>query len=447
MDNNTDIKLEWSVVASLLAQPDGTVPARVCADILSAEDFTNPDARTAWETIAALVKEKQDVNIMNAFTKAREAGRSLDVAKLNAVGYDGNTPLMASVIHELGMRRRLTAKLRGISERLGDDDYSAADAAASLAEAVTEVNRNARRQLTPWAVLFKNILTDIERKANGLLPQGVPTGFALMDDEGGLVEGDLTIIAGRTSNGKTAFALNVALNVARAGVPVVVLSLEMTNNQLGARLLANLSGVDQRSIKAANLSDEQWQRLIGVNSTLPLYFSDDRDNGREPIFLAIRRAVDKQGARVVFIDYLQLIKGAGKDRRLDVASIANDLKVLAVQLNVTIILLSQLAREERGSQPVPKLNQLKESGEIENAADAVYFVYRPEQHSPTLCYPDLSCEWSRYSTRGTALLMCAKNRNGRTGEQLLGFNADTSRFYEADSFPATEHTSQNFNAF
>lgn len=445
--NNTDKQLEQRLLAQLLAQPDATATVKACGSFLRGDDFSDSQHGRVWSLLQRMVDDGDAVNLVNFHARATASGLPVNIAEYIAVQWEGDAALVALTLHELAAKRRLSGALAEALMTLDDPQKRAADAVADITAACEEVNNTSRRKMTPWDELYKTIIKNIERRANGQLPQGVATGYDIIDREGGLEEGALTIVAGRTSNGKTAFALNVALNVARAGVPVVIFSLEMTNDQLGARLLANMSGVDQRSIKAAALTDEQWGKLVTADDRLPLYFSDDRANDRGSIFEAIRNAVDSLGARVVFIDYLQLVKGAGKDRRLDVSAIANDLKVLAVQLNITIVLLSQLTREAQGTTPVPKLNQLKESGEIENAADAVYFVYRPEQHSATLAYPDMSCEWSRYSTHGTALLMCAKNRNGRTGEQLLNFDADTARFSQADSFPAATHTSQTFNAF
>lgn len=441
-----NIKLEQSFLESLLTQPDATAITRACASILTADDFTGEHNAKTWRVILETLK-RGAVDLPNVFATSEATGAKVDLTRYITSTYStGDIVPVAVALHELGLKRRLAASLSEVLMSMEEPTTTTAAVIDELNAAMSEANKNTTRQLTAWPELYQRILKNLQDKANGIAPQGVATGYKLIDNEGGLEEGALVIVAGRTSNGKTAYALNLALNIAWRGVPVVVFSLEMTNEQVGARLLANISGVSQGAIKSAQLNDEQWASLCEAGQPLPLYFDDARANSKNQIFAAIRNVVDTHGARVVFIDYLQLVKGAGKDRRTDIGDIANELKVLAVQLKITIVLLSQLAREQKGVQPTPKISELKESGEIENAADAVYMIYRPEQHGADVPFPDLSRRWSEYDTHGNALLICAKNRNGQTGEQLLGFDGQTSRFFEREKYElASGHKGANFS--
>ena len=430
MTINQDIKLERNLIAQLLSHLNGTIYAKACASIVHAEDFTDKASEQMWRVITQLLEQRSDINLVNAYTLAKSKGINANLALFTSVqSGNGDIVMMACVLHEMALKRNLASALTDVVLQLDNDTYKATDALADVTTALGDISKTTARSVVSWQECYTDLLHTIERRANGELPLGVNTGYWLIDKEGGFAEGDLIVVAGRTSNGKTAFALNLATNIAQAGVPVVVYSLEMTNEQVATRITANLAGVSAVAIKKAQLNDMQWSNVASISTSMPLYFDDSRASGKQEMFSAIRNVVDTRGARVVFIDYLQLMHGNGKDKRNDVGEIANDLKVLAVELHITIVLLSQLAREAKGSQPVPRINELKESGDIENASDAIYFVYRPEQHSPTLAYPDMSSDWSRYSTAGTALLICAKNRNGAMGEQLLGFDRETMRFY------------------
>ena len=442
----TDKKLELNLLAQLTSHMQSIGYAKACATILVDDDFCDSECQATWRMVKVLAERGTQPNHLNLYTHAKELGKPWNMQRFISVQGNGDIIMMASVLHEIGNKRRLQGKLSELLIDLDNDEYHSSEAVKELETAVADINKDSSRSVVPFAETYTALFKTIERKANGEIAKGIMTGYWLIDKEGGFEDGALIVVAGRTSNGKTAFALNLATNIARGGVPVVVYSLEMTNEQVTTRITANLSGVSAGAIKQAQLNDEQWSSVASVNTGMPLYFDDNRASGKDEIFSAIRNVVDSKGARVVFIDYLQLMRGAGKDKRQDIGNIANELKVIAVELHITIVLLSQLAREGKGATPVPRISELKESGEIENACDAVYMVYRPEQHSPTLAYPDMTSDWSRYSTKGTALLICAKNRNGMMGEQLLAFDRDTMRFYERGQYELASHSSDlNFH--
>ena len=148
--------------------------------------------------------------------------------------------------------------------------------------------------------------------------------------------------------------------------------------------------------------------------------------------------VAQQGVSVVVIDYLQLLRGKERERIQQIGGVAHQLEALSKQLGICIILLSQLRRNQPND-PVPRLEELKESGDIADAADSVYLVYRPERHGKDFRYPDMSQNWSVVTTEGTALLMCVKNRQGAmNGEEMLAFDAATTRFYQKENYKPAE---------
>jgi replicative DNA helicase len=220
------------------------------------------------------------------------------------------------------------------------------------------------------------------------------------------------------------------------GEPIGIFSLEMTNLQLTTRLTSLLTGINGESIKRADLTQGEWERFVAVDDAAPIYFDKRRSTDGDTLISNIKAMNAQLGVQVVVIDYLQLLRGKERERLQQIGGIAHKLEALSKQLGICIILLSQLRRNAPNA-PEPKLEELKESGDIADAADSIYLVYRPERHGEDVRYPDMSQNWSQYPTKGTALLMCVKNRQGAlNGEQMLAFDAATTRFYERDILPS-----------
>ena len=223
-----------------------------------------------------------------------------------------------------------------------------------------------------------------------------------------------------------------------SGEAVGIFSLEMTNLQLTTRLTSLITGIGGESLKRGQLTTEEWDKFVAVNDSAPIYFDKRRSTDGDTLINNIKAMVAQLGVQIVVIDYLQLLRGKERERLQQIGGIAHKLEALSKQLGITIILLSQLRRNQPND-PTPKLEELKESGDIADASDSIYLVYRPERHSETAKYPDMSQNWSQYPTKGTALLMCVKNRQGAmNGEQLLAFDASTTRFYESNIMPVVD---------
>ena len=404
------------------------------ADIVTAADFADKRNAEVWRLLTDLAGDGVPPSLSVLHTRAVKCGITIDLGRLVSVKAGACNPYeSAAVIHEVASRRMMYDRLTEIMLNFEDIDYTAAKALDDI-EAIGADIDNGNELSVVWQRLHRDLMDIIHRKRRGEIPLGIMTGYTLMDREGGFGEGDLVVVAGRTSNGKTAFALNLAINIASRNVPTAVYSLEMTNMQIGNRVLANIAAVDATRIKlATELTDAELQVLESCGYDMPLYFNETVTNTKADIFRSIRREVAKRGIKVVFVDYLQLLNDKGKDKRIDIGNIANELKALAKRLKITVVMLSQLAREVKGTNPVPKISELKESGDIENAADAIYLVYRPEQHSPELRYPNMTEQWSHYSTHRTALIICPKNRNGQCGEQILAYSPETMRFWQKHS--------------
>ena len=342
----------------------------------------------------------------------------------------------AAIVQELAMRRNL--RLLGESLMREAEEYS--KDSLSLAEgaekALFEITRSTVSSDTKDA--SKIMMESIEAMENAKKNKGrtgVPSGFRSLDSvTGGWQNSDLIILAARPSQGKTALALNYALNAAKDGFPVLFFSLEMSAKQLGDRILSSLSMVPNDAIRTGTITQSQMDKVLRTAehvSSLPLYISD-ASTLTIPQFRAIsRKHFQEKGVRMIIVDYLQLMSGnrKGNDtRETEVAAISRAIKGVAKELNVPVIALSQLSRqtENRGGFKRPILSDLRESGAIEQDADIVTFIHRLE-------YYGITEDEDGRSTAGAAEIIFAKHRNGKVGIEKLGFDNRFTLFSDYDN--------------
>ncbi|MCP4345705.1 MAG: AAA family ATPase [Desulfobacterales bacterium] len=271
----------------------------------------------------------------------------------------------------------------------------------------------------------KTLDTLEERQGSKALITGVPTGFYELDNiTAGLQNSELTVIAGRPSMGKTSLILGIARNVVKTEIPVIIFSLEMAKYQLSMRLLCSEAMLDSFRLRGGFLSKEDWERITDAAGRLtesPFYIDDSPAISLDKIRTVSRRFKRDKGLGLIIIDYLQLMKIPGfKERReLEVAEIVRSLKTLAKELDIPIVIASQLNRKlEERSDKRPQLADLRETGSIEDDSDVVIFVYRDEVYNRDENNPN----------RGKAELIVAKNRNGPVGTASLAFINRYTRF-------------------
>ncbi len=430
-----DPQLEASLVCAAM-NPYSGGNMTLLSGIVSADDFSDERCAAVWRVMCACNAAAKDVTPVNIVAMGKEMGEEIDLRPFIAADGAAEPETLAHVIRNMAQRRRMVDNMQDIYFTLiYDTEATNEQVLAQLDAMVKDMAATSDTKTESYKDVYHRLLKETEDKANGLVPQGVPSGFALIDNKGGLERGELMVIAGRNSNGKTSLALCVALHAAERGEPVGVFSLEMTNVQLATRLTSLLTGVDGESIKRGQLTPEQWGQFVRVNDRLPIYFDKRRSTDGDTLIGNIKAMHAQLGVQIVVIDYLQLLRGRERERLQQIGGIAHKLEALSKQLGITIILLSQLRRNAPNN-PEPKIEELKESGDIADAADSIYLVYRPERHGENVRYPDMSQRWSEYPTKGTALLMCVKNRQGALGgEQLLAFDAPTTRFYEREIMP------------
>ena len=355
--------------------------------------------------------------------------------KLADVGGPANIEYHARILAQKYMARQLISFTSVIQTKAFDEsqdvDELMQEAEGSLFELSQKNMRQDYTQIGPVLTQAIKILQQAAGNTNGLT--GITTGYTDLDDKtSGWQKSDLVIIAGRPAMGKTAFALSLAKNIAvDAGIPVAFFSLEMSNVQLVNRLISNVSEVPGKKILNGQLDEEEWKRLdrnIRRLENAPMYIDDTPGMSIFEMRTKARRLVREKGVQIIMIDYLQLMNANGArfgSRQEEVSTISRSLKGLAKELDIPILALSQLNRSVESRETPegkrPQLSDLRESGAIEQDADMVLFVHRPEYYR---IYQDEKGN----DLHGMAQIIIAKHRKGATGDVLLNFRGEFTRF-------------------
>ena len=341
----------------------------------------------------------------------------------------------AELVRERAVQRRLAQVATEIAETalspLGRDVYQLLDEAESR---ILEVGDKGQRgtqgfeQIQPVLARVFERIDHLFHQENKSDVTGVPTGFIDLDERtAGLQPGELVIVAGRPSMGKTALALNFAEHVAvKNGIPVAIFSMEMGATQLAMRLLGSIARVDQHKMRTGRLNDEEWSRLSSAMGDLhnaPIYI--DETGALNSLELRTRaRRMHRQSGKLglVVVDYLQLMSAAGgsqgENRATEISEISRSLKALAKELACPVVALSQLNRAlETRNDKRPMMSDLRESGAIEQDADLILFIYRDEVYFP-----------EKIESRGIAEVIIGKQRNGPIGKVELTFLGEHTRF-------------------
>lgn len=384
--------------------------------------------KAAWEEVSSLLHDElftgEYAEVYATIKNLHRAGKLVDTVSV----FESVSPEFQELVRAIGERGWCRAD--EIASHIADlqktySENRARDIGAMLLEsgdyetARKELDRigdtSAKAETVDGKTALKRLWDDVEAKADQDTI-GLSTGLTKLDELlGGMVEGDFILLAGRPSMGKTALALNIAQH---AACPVGVFSLEMPTTKLMARLVS-AQGIDHGKLKhPKTLTDDDWNQLVSASAKIKqdLYINDIGGLSLVALESEARRMVKKHNCGLIVIDYLQLITHTAEKRHEVVAEISRRLKALAKNLRVPVIALSQLNRQMEGVvNPVPNLAMLRESGQLEQDADVVLFVDRPEQrHSDT--------------RPGEADLIVAKNRDGQTGTAVVAWQGQYQRF-------------------
>ncbi len=430
------IEAEQAVLGGLLLE--NTAWDRV-ADVITGDDFYRDDHRRIFTHIAHLIDDSKPADIVTV-SEALERSNELDAA--GGLAYLGSiaqgTPSAANVRRyaEIVREKAITRKLAQVGTEIADSSYnpSGRDARNLLDEAEAKIFQiaEAGARSSTGFVHIQPLLTQVVQKIDDLYNRenpsdvtGMPTGFVDLDHmTAGLQAGDLIIVAGRPSMGKTAFALNIAEHVGlHMKLPVALFSMEMGGTQIAMRVLGAAGRFDQHKLRTGRLETADWQRLTDVLAKLsdaPIYV--DESGGLNALELRARaRRLHRQyqGLGLIVVDYLQLMSSTsqGENRATEISEISRSLKSLAKELKVPVIALSQLNRAlEQRPNKRPVMSDLRESGAIEQDADVILFIYRDEVYNEDS--PD----------RGIAEIIIGKQRNGPIGTVKLTFRGQYTRF-------------------
>lgn len=420
---------EQAVLGSILIDPSCIAAVM---DIASTEDFYVPENKKIFETLFYMFTQgyRIDPVILLDELKAREiyddaGGRAYLYKLMEATPSAANVTAYAEIVRGKAKLRMLAEITGEAHERALNEAGEASELIESLEQQLFDLRGEKSRGLVPIRKAISESLEVINElyKNKGKLP-GIPTGFSELDKYiMGLNNSDLVLLAARPGIGKTSIALNIARNAAeRSGKNTAIFNLEMSRVQLVFRLLSSESMVDLKKIRTAELTDEEWDRLASATqrlSSLPLYIDDSSNISVAEIKARTRRM---RNLGLVIIDYLQLIRGTRRDgnRVLEVAEISRALKIMAKELNIPVLCLSQLSRapEQREGDKRPRLSDLRDSGAIEQDADIVMFLYRDDK-------PD--------ADKNICECIIAKNRNGQTGSVPFQWHGQFTRFTTQDN--------------
>ena len=405
---------------------------------VTAKDFYEKRNSIIYDGMMRLYEKHSPVDLLTLTEELKRkneleiVGGSAYITELtNYVPTSAHAEAYAELVAQKAIRRRLIKASGQISE-LGYDEGTSTQELLEQAEA--EIFSVSDQSLKQDLVSIESILTEsfdrmeeLHRNKGAL--RGVRTGYQDLDNmTAGLQRSDLIILAARPAMGKTTLVTNLAYNVATiAKQPVLFFSLEMSKEQLVDRMLADASGVDAWNIRTGNLSDDDFSKLseaMGELAEAPIFIDDTPGLSVLEMRTKARRAMHEQPLGLVIVDYLQLMQGSGRDggnRVQEVSEISRGLKLIARELNVPVIALSQLSRSVESRSPqIPQLADLRESGSIEQDADIVMFIYREAYYNP---------ETERENITD---LIIAKHRNGPTGKIELYFHPERLRFMSLD---------------
>ena len=426
---------EEAVLGSVLKQPSSIV--RV-SDFLRPEDFYGPRNKLVFQAMTSLFQDGIPIDYHSTADRLDQlgtyerAGGLLYLSELNlATPTSAHIEHYGRIVERTSVMRELITRAQTIAEIGFRDDLPVE---VALEKAETLINGISERRVTRDFRSLEDVLSEymeqIEALQDGQATRyGIPTGYIDLDKLlGGFQRTDLIILAARTSVGKTSFALNLAVNASiKHNATVAVFSLEMSAEQLASRLLSMESGVDSPRIRSAHLNEQETRKLDAAMNHLakaPIWVDDTPSIPIMELRSKARRLAAEHNLDMIVVDYLQLVGSSGGESRVqELGQISRALKALARELRVPVIALSQLSRAvEQRTPHIPQLSDLRESGNLEQDADVVLFIYRDEKYNPDS------------DKRGVADIIVAKHRNGPTGQVQLLFLERTTKFLDLEVY-------------
>lgn len=424
-----NLEAEESLIGAMLLSRDAISAA---IERCGVTDFYKPSHAQIFSAITSIYNRAEPADAVTVAEELRRAGALEDIGGAAVlVALQSNTPAIsnasryASIVEEHALLRRLIGVANEIAELgygLPDDVTAAVDQAETMVFEVAQ--RRTVDSVAPISYLLDQTLDRLEQLIDrGEEITGVPTGYTDLDRLlAGLQPSNLVVVGARPSMGKTAFALGAAVHAALTGLPVLFFSLEMSHLELAQRVLSAEARVDATRMRNGRLLNTDYTKVTNAISRLsaaPLHIDDNPNVTVMDIRARARRMKSREGLGLVVVDYLQLMSGrnSAENRQVEISEISRGLKILARELNIPVVALSQLSRTlESRADKRPMLADLRESGAIEQDADVVMFIYRDELYN------------RETAERGSAQIIVSKHRSGPTGSVELAFVENYARF-------------------
>jgi replicative DNA helicase len=432
-----DPKAEQYVIGSLLVDPTAYT---LVSQYLDEDCFYDPMCRDIWKAVDNMGKQGMPIDVISVsaeLSKQKSNVTALDLMNISAqIASSAHVEYHAIRLQDLGRRRKLWVVGQQLSKVGLSEEILTADAHQEAIESIGGVFEKADGVFTLDDAM--NSLNEIMVKnaTVGGVTTGTKTGMERFDEKGGLQKSDLIIVAGETSQGKTSLALCMTRHAIENGAKVAFYSMEMTKEQLTARLLSAKTNIPANNILySGSLAPSEIRMIDDARGKLPgenLFFDDKSTSNIDSILLSIRMLKMQKDIDGAVVDYLQILnvnsRSTSFSREQAMGDAARRFKNLAKELNIWIIALSQLSRDSNC--PEPNLNRLRDSGQIGEAADVVILVYRAEYYNRA--YPAPFDNKNDYPTDGTAMIDVAKGRNIGTFKFFMGFNKNTTNFFKTN---------------
>lgn len=433
-----DVVAEKSLLGAILIS-DGILPEVLT--IIRPDDFYDERHRAIFKAMSDLYDQHKPVDLLTLTSELKTTKKLKDIGGApyltelsNFVPAASHAKAYAEIVEKTSTRRKLIKAGTEIAEKAYEDDAEATELIGAAEKQLFEVSdKIVKSDYTPIDQLLADAFDRIEelQKNKGAL-RGLKTGFRDLDKKtAGLQKGDLVIIGARPAMGKTTFAQNIAYNIASINKRgVLFFSMEMGANEIVDRMISDVSGVNNWNIRTGNVTDEEFARIgdaMAEMDEIPIYIDDTSSMTIMELRNKARRAKHDHDIGVVIVDYLQLIQGSDRykgNRVQEVTEISRGLKILARELEIPVVALAQLSRGVTGrDDPRPVLSDLRESGSIEQDADLVMFLHRPDYYRQND---------DNYEETHITELLIAKHRHGAVGKIELYFHPELLRFMSLD---------------
>ena len=434
-----DIEAEKSLLGAIMIS-DNILPEILT--ILKPDDFYEERHKLIFTAMCNLYDTHRPVDLLTltaelkAMKKLKDVGGAPYLTELSTfVPAASHAKAYAEIVEKTSTRRRLIKAASEIANKAFEDDSNVGDLIGSAEKELFEVSdKVVKSDYVPIDDLLADAferIGELQRNRNKL--RGLKTGFRDLDKKtAGLQKGDLIIVGARPAMGKTTFAQNLTYNIATMNgkTGVLFFSMEMSASEIVDRIVSDVSGVDNWKIRTGNISDEEFSRIrdaMGEMDELPIYIDDTSSMTVTELRNKARRAVHDHNIGIIIVDYLQLIQGSDRykgNRVQEVTEVSRGLKILARELNIPVVALAQLSRNVTGrDNPRPLLSDLRDSGSIEQDADLVMFLHRPDYYKTND---------DNYEDTHITELIIAKHRHGAIGTIELYFHPELLRFMSLD---------------